>query len=138
MKIFQLGLLCFMCFIKSYGQIITNSYGGIVVEIIKEKKQKKIYTKVEIKSAFPGGDSSWVQSLEQQLNQSIRAGKRFKKGIYTVSVVFILSKDGRLSDIRCEKDPGFGLCDRVVYEIKKSKKSQKWIPAVQRTNNIPD
>jgi hypothetical protein len=68
MKYFQVALLRFFCFARSYGQTVTKSYGRIDVEIIKEKKPKKIYTKVEIKSAFPGGDSSWVKSLEKSLS----------------------------------------------------------------------
>ncbi|MBC7947946.1 MAG: hypothetical protein H7Y42_08715 [Chitinophagaceae bacterium] len=123
MKPFLLILQCLICIAKSYGQV-ANSYGHIVLEITKEKV--KLSTKVEIKSAFSGGDSSWVQSLEKHINQSIRAGKPLKKGKYIVSVVFILAKDGSLSDTRCEKDPGFGVCEKVILAIKKS---EKWVPA---------
>ena len=115
MKIFQLALLCFICVAKSYGQI--------VVEITKEKHPKRISTKVEIKSAFPGGDSSWVQSLEKKLNQSIPVNNGAKAGKYIVSVVFIVTKDGSLADILCKSDPGFGMCQQVVTAIKKLQKS---------------
>jgi hypothetical protein len=52
MRFFQLALFCSICLAKSYGQTATRSYGDIVVEITKEKKPKKVYAKVEIKSAF--------------------------------------------------------------------------------------
>ena len=130
MKIFQLVLLCFIFVAKSYGQTVPpNYYGRIEVEFIKEKRPKKFYTKVEIKSAFPGGDSAWVKSIEKNINQSIGVGKGVKKGKYIVSVKFILSKDGNLSDIACENDPGFGMCGEVIRVLKKTK---KWVPAEQR------
>ncbi len=120
-----LALLCFIGVDKSYGQTVTNSYGRIDVEITKEKKPKRVYTKVEIKSAFPCGNSSWVQSLENKLNQSIRANRRVKKGKYVVSVQFVVSKDSIVADVRCINDPGFGMAEEVVRAIKKC---TKWGP----------
>ena len=84
---FQLALLCLICVTSSYAQTATKSYGRVDVEIIKEKKPKKIYTKVEIKSAFTGGDSSWIQSLEKTLNQSIQYKNGTKAGKYIVSIL---------------------------------------------------
>ena len=127
MKTFQLILLSLICVAKSYGQTVAkNYYGRIDVEISKEKRSKNIYTKVEIKSAFPGGDSAWVKSIENNINRSIGVGKRVKKGKYIVSVKFILSKDGNLSDIACENDPGYGMCEEVIRVLKKI---TKWTPA---------
>jgi hypothetical protein len=129
MRNFQLVLFCFICVAKSYGQTVPkNYYGRIEVEFTKEKRPKKIYAKVEIKSAFPGGDSAWVQSIENNINQSIGIDKRVKKGKYIVSVKFILSKDGSLSEVQCENDPGFGMCGEVIRVVKKTR---KWVPAEQ-------
>jgi hypothetical protein len=119
MRNFQLALLCFICVAKSYGQTVTNTCCRINVVITKEKKPKKIYTKVEIKSAFPGGDSSWAQSFENNLNQSIRIDRRAKKGRYVVSVQFVVAKDSSLADIRCLNDPGFGMAQEVIRALKK-------------------
>lgn len=126
MRNFQLVLLCFICVAESYGQTVTKSYGRIDVEITKEKNPKRIYIKVEIKSAFPGGDSSWVKSLEKNLHRSIGVGKRVKKGKYIVSVQFIVDKEGSLAEIRCVNDPGFGMCEEVMRVIKKG---PMWRPA---------
>jgi hypothetical protein len=123
-------MLCLICVTKSYGQTVAkNYYGRIAVEFTKEKRSKNINAKVEIKAAFPGGDSAWVKSVEKNINQSIGVDKRVKKGKYIVSVKFILSKDGDLSDIACENDPGFGLCGDVIRVLKKTK---KWVPAEHR------
>ena len=58
--------------------------------------------------------------------KALRVSKRVKKGKYIVSVKFILSKDGNLSDIACENDPGFGMCEEVIRVLKKI---TKWTPA---------
>jgi hypothetical protein len=113
MKSFHLILLCFVCVAKSYGQ-----GGRIVIEITKGKH--KIYTTKVIQSVIPRADSSWVQSLEKNLNQSIPDKNRAKKGKYIVSVIFIVDKDGNVSHVECETDPGFGMCKEVVRIIKKS------------------
>lgn len=126
---FQFTMLCFICVAKSYAQPVSKyHYGRIEVIFTKEKRPNKFYATVEIKSAFPGGDSAWVKSIEKNINQSLGIGKRVKKGKYLVAVKFILSKDGSLSDIACENDPGFGMCGEVLRVLKKTK---KWTPAVQ-------
>jgi len=127
MRNLQLILVCFICFANSYGQTATNTYGKIDVEITKENR-KKIYAKVEIKSAFPGGDSSWVQSIETKLNQSIQLGKGAKKGKYLVSVQFVVDKDGSISDVRALTSHGYRMEAEVLHAIKKK---TKWLPSTQ-------
>jgi hypothetical protein len=129
MRQFQLALLCFICVANSQGQTVTNTPGRIDVEITKEKKPKRIYVKVEIKSAFPGGDSSWVQSVEKSINQSISYKNGAKNGKYIVSVAFVVAKDGTISEIRCVNDPvGFGMEEVVLRALKKK---SKWLPSSQ-------
>jgi protein TonB len=115
MKSFQLILLCIVCVAKSYGQ-----GGRIVLEITKEKHNT--YTTKVIQSIIPGADSSWVQSLEKNLIQHTPDKNRAKKGKYIVSVIFIVDKDGNVSDVECDKNPGFGLCSQVVRILKKTGK----------------
>lgn len=124
MRCFQLALLCFICVAKSYGQTGTRIYTTVVVEITKEEKPKKISAKVEITTSFPGGDSSWIHSLEDSLNRSIPFKSKAKAGKYIASVRFLIEKDGSMSDIRCLTDPGFGMCEQVVTAIRK--KFARW------------
>jgi protein TonB len=127
MRNFHLVLVCLICFANSYGQTATKSYGKIDVEITKENR-KKIYAKVEIKSAFPGGDSSWVQSIQTTLNQSIQLGKGAKKGKYIVSAQFVVDKDGNISDLKAMTSNGYGMEAEVLRAIKKK---PKWLPSSQ-------
>jgi hypothetical protein len=75
MRSFQLILLCFICVTKSYGQV-TNSYRKVVVEIIK--KRSNISSNVEM-IGFAEGDSSWIQSLNKNINETFQDGKGIKK-----------------------------------------------------------
>ncbi len=125
MRNFQLMLVSFICFANSYGQTATNTYGKIDVEITKTSR-KKIHAKVEIKSAFPGGDSSWVQSIETRLNESIQLGKGAKKGKYLVSVQFIADKDGTFIDVKALTSNGYGMEAEVLRAFKKR---AMWLPS---------
>jgi hypothetical protein len=113
MKSFQLILLCFVCVVKSFGQA---KYGHIVIEITKEKH--KVSANV-IESVVPRRDSSWVQLLDNKLNQSGPIKKAAKKGKNTVSVIFIVDRDGNFADVECEKDRESDMCKAVVSIIKK-------------------
>jgi hypothetical protein len=126
MKKLQLILLSLICIANGFGQTATNSYGEIEAVITKEKHPSIIYTKVEIKKAFPAGDSAWVASLERRITESARKLKRVKKGKYIVSAIFIVAKDGSLSDVRCERDPGYGIGEIVMRVLIRS---SRWIPA---------
>ena len=130
MRYFQLALVCFICVATTYGQTGTRVYSGVVVEITKAKKPKRISTKVEITNAFPGGDSAWIRSLENRLNQSIPFKNGAKTGTYIVSVKFLVERDGSLADVVCIDDPGFGMCKKVVEVIRKP---QKWSPGKVRS-----
>ena len=117
MKFFLLMLFSIVCINTPYAQTVNIKYGKIVVEFTKEKKSSKANIKTQVISFF-GLDSVWVQSLEKRFNQSIRIARKAKKGRYVVSVRFIMTKDGNVSDVFCENDPGFGLCGEVVRKVK--------------------
>ena len=120
MKYFLLMLVCFICVAKSHGQTGIRSYHGIDIEITKERKPKKIYTKVIKTSAIPGVDSSWIQSFEESLNRSISLKNKVKAGKYMVSVRILVEKDGSIADMRCLNDPGFGMYEQVKAAIIKN------------------
>ena len=127
MKVFLFTLIGIVLFGKSYGQKFSNSYGRVVVEITKVKRSKKVEPKIEIKS-FITGDSSFVESLEKRILKSIKIPQNLKKGKYLIGVRFITTKDGTISDVTCEEDPGFGLCQEVMIIVKKS---SRLLPAKQ-------
>lgn len=99
----------------------------------KPDAEDKIFSKVEVEAGFPGGDLAWLKYLRQNLNSNVPVDNRSPAGKYTVIVKFVVSKEGRLSEIMCENDPGFGMCEEAIRVIKRS---PMWTPAIQNGRNV--
>lgn len=125
MKLFLLTLACLISINKTYSQT--------VIEIKKENDPNKIFNKVEVEATYPGGDTTWNQFLAKNLNTAIPVDNGAPKGKFIVIVKFIVSKDGSLTDVYCENDPGYGMCQESVRIIKKS---LKWVPAQVEGRNV--
>ena len=108
---------------------------GSTVAVVPQKDddEGKIFTKVEVEAGFPGGDAAWRNYLQKNLNTEVPADNGAGEGTYTVIVKFVVSKDGSLSDITCESDPGFGVCEEAKRVIKRTK---NWTPAIQNGRNV--
>lgn len=104
-----------------------------VVEVKKVDYENQIFTKVEVEAGFPGGDAAWRNYLQKNLNGNTPIDYGAGAGKYTVMVKFVVSRDGSLSDVSCENDPGFGMCQEAVRVIKKTK---NWTPAIQNGRNV--
>lgn len=114
-------------------QAPVEEVGTKVVEVKKEDDENKIFNKVEVEAAFPGGESAWRNYLQKNLNGNTPVDNGADEGTYTVIVKFVVSKDGSLSDVNCENDPGFGMCQEAIRVIKKTK---NWTPAIQNGRNV--
>ena len=108
---------------------------GSTVAVVpqKEDDEGKIFTKVEVEAGFPGGDAAWRNYLQKNLNTEVPSDNGAGEGTYTVIVKFVVSKDGSLSQIECETDPGFGVCQEAIRVIKRTK---NWTPAIQNGRNV--
>jgi len=118
---------------KQVVQAPVEDKGTQIVEVKKEDDENKIFNKVEVEAAFPGGEAAWRNYLQKNLNGSVPADNGASEGTYTVIVKFVVSRDGSLSDISCENDPGFGTCQEAIRVIKKTK---NWTPAIQNGRNV--
>ena len=107
--------------------------GTQVVEVKKDDEENKIFNKVEVEAAFPGGDAAWRNYLQKNLNPDVPVENGASEGTYTVIVKFVVSRDGSLSDVTCESDPGHGMCAEAVRVIKKTR---NWTPAIQNGRNV--
>lgn len=126
-RYFLIVIFCYIGIAKNFSQTTPGRYGRIDVEITKEKKPRKIYAKVKITSPFTNGDSSWVRSIENSINKTIKYKNGAKPGKYIVSVQFIVDKEGDISDVRSVSQPvGFGMEEQVLSAIKKK---TKWLPS---------
>jgi periplasmic protein TonB len=92
----------------------------------------KIFTSVNIEAQFPGGLNGWKKYLMKNIDGGIAERKHAPSGSYTVIVSFIVSKEGAISDVKADNDPGFGTAKEAIKAIKSS---PNWIPAT--VNNKP-
>lgn len=107
--------------------------GKQVIEEKKEDDDNKIFEKVEIEAAFPGGDSKWKQYLERNLNAQVAQDNGAPEGTYTVQVQFVVDKEGNISDVRALTTHGYGMEDEAMRVIKKG---PKWTPAQQNGRQV--
>ena len=96
--------------------------------------EEGIMVTVQIEARFPGGTDAWRKFLERSLNRDAPMENGALSGSkLTVLVSFIVDKDGNLSEVRAENDPGYGTAEEAVRVIKKG---PKWIPAIQNGRNV--
>ncbi len=107
--------------------------GTQVTEVKKDDDENKIFTKVEVEAGYPGGDAAWANFLRKTINSDLPVENGAPGGKHTVIVKFVVGKDGSVSDVNCENDPGFGLCAEAIRVIKKTK---NWTPAIQNGRNV--
>jgi len=110
---------------------VEQSTGAVAAP--KEEDYDALFTSVQIQAEFPGGQSGWVRYLERTLNRDLPVENGAPTGKYSVVVSFIVSKDGSISDVKAENDPGYGTKEEAVRVIQRG---PKWKPAVQNGRNV--
>jgi protein TonB len=101
---------------------------GTKVVAVPEDDEGKIFNKVEIEAAFPGGTAAWTKYLRNKLDPNTPVDNGAQPGTYQVIVRFIVSKDGTISDVVAETKHGFGMEEEAMRVIKKG---PNWTPAQQ-------
>jgi periplasmic protein TonB len=86
------------------------------------------FTRVEVEAEFPGGFSGWRTYLQKNLNANIPNKRKAPVGTYTVIVLFVVDKNGEISNVKAETNHGYGMEKEVVRVIKKG---PNWTPAMQ-------
>lgn len=93
----------------------------------------KEFTSVQIEASFPGGMPAWRRFLERNLNDRVVEENGGPPGKYTVIVSFRVDKDGSITEVKAENNPGYGTADEAVRVIKKG---PKWTPAQQNGRSV--
>jgi hypothetical protein len=106
---------------------------GYVNSTPLQTDDNKIFVKVEVEAAFPGGVTEWRKFLERNIDATVPVKNGAKAGTYTVVVQFIVHKDGRVSDVRALTNHGFGMEEEAMRLIKKG---PNWIPAIQNGHQV--
>lgn len=106
---------------------------GKVEAPVEEIDYEKVFTVVQISAEFPGGLPAWSKYLERNLNRDLPVNNGAPAGKYTVVVSFIVDKNGSISEVQAENNPGYGTGEEAVRVIKKG---PSWKPAVQNGRNV--
>jgi hypothetical protein len=116
---------------------IENLNDNVEREVSKEsstvEESDKIFTSVQIPSTFPGGAQAWVDYLTRNLDRDTIVTRGAPAGRYAVTVSFIVARDGTISNVKAENDPGYGSAQEAVRVIQKG---PKWIPAEQNGHKV--
>lgn len=92
----------------------------------------RIFTKVEIEPAFPGGETAWNSYVGNTLMNHMNELKEDNQS-GTCELQFIVHKDGRLSDIQAITMKG-SVFAKVCIDLLKN--SPNWVPGIQNGNNV--
>lgn len=85
-----------------------------------------VFTRVEEEASFPGGNTAWAEFLQKTMKTNVAKKNKAPEGRYFVIARFIVDVDGKLSDISCETNHGYGFEQEVIRVLKKS---LDWRPA---------
>lgn len=111
------------------GEVFFKGQSGILKTYTETGvKTDSLFTREEIEASFPGGDKGWLEYLKKNLKAAVPVENGAPAGRYKVTVKFIVTKDGTLTDIYAETYQGYGMEKEVIRIIKNG---PKWIPAVQ-------
>ena len=94
--------------------------------IVKKPNDEVIFVNVDKEATFPGGIDKWKRFLERNLNGEVPIENGSGDGIFSVTIQFIVDKDGNISDITPLTNHGYGMEDEAIKVIKRG---PKWIPA---------
>lgn len=98
-----------------------------------EVMNEGIFVTVQVEARFPGGLDAWKKFLEKNLNRDLPVENAAPVGRYTVIVSFVVDKEGNVSDVKAENDPGYGTGNEAVRVIKRG---PKWQPAIQNGRSV--
>ena len=91
------------------------------------------HTRTGSNAGFPKDSSAWEGYLRRNIDTMVPVRNKAKKGVYTIVVKFITTKDGTVSDVVAVTNYGYGMEAEVMRVIKKS---PSWMPAQQNSRPV--
>ncbi len=111
-----------------------EAQGTGVVEAPKVTEDyDKEFKTVQIQAQFPGGNEAWFKYLQRNLRADVPTENGAPTGNLTVMVSFLVSKDGTISEVKAENDPGYGTAAEAIRVIQRG---PAWNPAVQNGRKV--
>ncbi len=87
----------------------------------------------QVPAEFPGGQNGWIKFIEQNMDREVPIRNGAPVGNYIVVISFFLDKEGNVTDLKAENDPGYGTKEEALRVMKLS---PKWKPASDNGNNV--
>ncbi len=106
---------------------------GEVVSPKIDKPEDGGFIGVQIEAQFPGGADAWLKFLQRNLRNEVPVDNGAPAGNYTVVVSFLVDKNGNISEVKAETNPGYGTADEAIRVIQRG---PKWKPAIQNGRNV--
>ena len=88
---------------------------------------------LQVPAEFPGGQKGWIKYLENNLNRDLPIRNGAPVGKYSVVVSFIVDKEGNITNVKAENNPGYGTMEEAERILKNG---PKWTPATQNGENV--
>ncbi|MDR2222365.1 MAG: energy transducer TonB [Flavobacteriaceae bacterium] len=99
---------------------------------IDEEVLNRVYVAVQVKAEYPGGMHDFNKDFKSRL-QVPEAFITDDKNLFRVIVMFIVERDGTLTDIKAVRNPGHGAGEETVRILKEM---PKWNPAIHNGNTV--
>ena len=120
-----------ICFDKDSNNLVINCFDKLGNLISRNAMQA--FTTIQIEASFPGGSSEWKKYLVNNLQSDLPKRNGAPKGRYAVVVSFLVEKDGSISEVKTENNPGFGTSEEAIRVVSKV---PKWTPAIQNGHTV--
>lgn len=97
-------------------------------EAPKEYSENHIYDRAEIKPEYPGGINEFREFVVNNLNLPDELTESLR-----LVISFVVEKDGSLTGVKLERNPGYGLAEEFQRIFAASK---KWTPGYDKGKPI--
>lgn len=110
----------------SEGMVFSTIKADIYLPKVHDTSRDEIIERVEIEASFPGGDQGWATYISEQIMSNF--GKLTKKDYGTCMIRFVVSKTGKVTNVKAETMKKSQLAKIAIKAIKDG---PDWIPAQQ-------
>jgi hypothetical protein len=96
--------------------------------------EEKISTCASIEIDAQVKDQHWLNYLDKNLVINPLTQDTIPEGVYNITAIFIIDKEGCITNMKIENEPGYGLGNKVSNVI--SRYQEKWYPAIRNGRNV--
>ena len=97
------------------------------------KNNDPIFYTAQKPAEFPGGSAGWSKYLMNNLNRDLLYKNKAVPGKYTVKLNFVVNRNGDVTNVIAENNPGYGSASEAIRVIENG---PKWIPAEQNGKKV--